>query len=76
MLGFYINRKYYKSALKYIKLAYKNDKNTNYEILIHYGDICICNKKIALAKEKWKESIKQGADLNLINKKILEFKCE
>ena len=69
-------QKMFKSALKYIKLAYKCDKNKNYDIIIHYGDIAFCNRKMSLAYEKWNEAIKLGADKMIIVNKINTIKCD
>jgi tetratricopeptide (TPR) repeat protein len=69
-------KKMYKTALKYIKLAYKYNSEKSYEIIIHYGDISYCCGKKALAVEKWKESLTLGADSVKIEEKLNEFKCE
>ena len=69
-------QKIYRSALKFIKLAYLYNREKNYEILVHYGDISFCNGKVSFAKKLWKESITLGADSIQVNMRLINYKCE
>ncbi len=69
-------QKVYKSAYKFIKLAFKFGDKKNPDILEHYGDICYCLGKKNDAIEKWKKSVLLGGDKNRIEKKIGYFKCD
>jgi tetratricopeptide (TPR) repeat protein len=69
-------QKVFKSAYKYIKLAYKFGDKKNPDILEHYGDICFCVGKRNDAVEKWKMSVLMGGDKIRLEKKINNFKCE
>jgi tetratricopeptide (TPR) repeat protein len=69
-------QKVYKSAYKYIKLAFKFGDKKNPDIIEHFADISFCLGKKDDAIDKWKKSILLGGDKNRIERKISNFKCE
>lgn len=60
----------YKLALAYIEYAIKNDKNPNYELWEHYGDILFMNSNPDKAIECWEKALSGNPDSEILQRKV------
>ncbi len=64
----------YKSALKFIEKAVKNDSDNNTEILNHYGDILFVLNRYEKAVAIWQSIVKLNSDSSDVEEKIIQAK--
>ena len=69
-------RKNFEKALIFIEKAYKNGGQDNGEIAEHYADILYCNDKKEQAMDLWRMAINLGQNRDLIEKKMLGYRCK